>query len=67
MTLKKDHAYYMKVNGREWVIWITPDGSWRGIPGDEKPFSETDLTKLAHYLQLEGWLDENYEPVLAEV
>ena len=66
MNFKKDYCYYLKVNNREWALWITPDGSWNAFPGDEEPYSETDLTKLAHYLHLEGWLDENFEPVLSE-
>jgi len=66
MTLQKDHAYLMKVQGREWALSINEEGAWNAVPGDENPFSQTDLTKLAHYLRLEGWLDENFEAILSE-
>jgi len=51
---------YFKVNGREWVVWISPQNDLVSIPADEMPCSKKDLGILQKYLYSEGYFEEYF-------
>jgi hypothetical protein len=56
-----DTALYIKVNGRGWTVWHTPQHELLAIPEDEQPFNDDDLFTLRQYLYLEGFFPEYFE------
>jgi hypothetical protein len=56
-----DTSLYIKVNGRGWAVWHTPQNELLAIPEDEQPFNDDDLFALRQYLYLEGFFSEYFE------
>jgi len=51
---------YFKVNGRKWIVWISPQNDLVSIPGDELPCTKKDMKVLQTYLQAEGYFSEYF-------
>jgi hypothetical protein len=60
-------AMYIKLSGRGWAVWTTPNDELMAIPEDEEPYDKDDLLVLEQYLFNEGFFKEHYSRRLAKL
>jgi hypothetical protein len=52
---------YLKVKGRSWCCWMSPNDDLLMMPTDEKPFNGEELYQTRCYLKEEGFFKKYFK------